>query len=353
MDNTKMNSEDTNMLVARQTPTGRGMTFVRFEMIKLDDIDVGIGRNTGRGGKGMVSPKIEDFIRIMLNGNYSPEYYIPPVVECSAINEFTISLKAGFHRVIGGKRIWEQVKNGQREEDPNIPATMGMIEVAVVDFDDDVARELYANLENLENENHVKTDRSDLDIAISYIAIRKNFIADGDWNGLPAPKNSAESEAFALSFIKKDMKVPSDDRCNRIYNLVLVEGGVTSKVVHVPERSELKVEAEKLGLNNPIYTATFRTKDDPKYDYGVCKAVMDNCLELDGQKTSCFARYTSATATQISTYRPIKEDVIRSKLKELAKFGEFVSENNIDTDDLIDFRWASQLCGEQNWVNVS
>ena len=150
-----MNSEDTNMLVARQTPTGRGMTFVRFEMIKLDDIDVGIGRNTGRGGKGMVSPKIEDFIRIMLNGNYSPEYYIPPVIECSAINEFTISLKAGFHRVIGAKRIWEQVKSGQREEDPNIPATMGMIEVAVVDFDDDVARDLYANLENIENENEI------------------------------------------------------------------------------------------------------------------------------------------------------------------------------------------------------
>ena len=345
-----MNSEDTSMLVTRQTPMGRGITFVRFKMIKLDDIDVGIGRNIGRGGKGMVSQKIEDFGRIMLSGNYSPKYYIPPVVECSAINEFTLSLKAGFHRVVAGKRIWEQVKNGKLEEDPNIPATMGMIEVAVVDFEDEVSRDLYANLENRENENHVKTDRTDLDIAISYIGIRKHFIADGDWNGLPAPKNSEESEAFALSFIKKDMKVNNEDRCNRIYNLVLVEGGVTSKVVHVPERSELKIESEKLGLNNPSYTATFRTKDDPKYDYGVCKAVMDNCLDLNGQKTSCFARYTSATASQISLYRPIKEDIIRSKLKELAKFGKFVAENNIDTDDLIDFRWSSQLFGEQNWI---
>lgn len=320
---------NSNTVVTARKPKAKGMKFVKFERISLDKITVRPGKNTSRLA-GIGTEHTDEFVQCMENGDYEPEYHIPPVV--------TVGPKDTYYLESGEHRYQAHVKM-----DDNGWPEFATFYAAVVEFYDtdnhpaNYWREVWVTLENTRIISFVRKTTNKDDIANSVANLVNQKLIGRDDNSI--------DESI------KEMGVnPSAGMFNTIKSLVWKHLGNGAKVVTgIPiklKEQVIKEYTNRESLTQEPISATFKELDDADYDWRLLKKLykMYTKNPRGFNKTLVIAHTNGADPKKVRDIRNRKKTLLSRFATEMKKFVEALQTSGYPFE--VDLRWMRQLDGE-------
>jgi hypothetical protein len=320
---------NSNTVVTARIPKAKGMKFVKFERVSLDKITVRPGKNTSRVA-GIGQGTVDEFVLVMENGLYEPEYHIPPVVTVGP--EGTYYLESGEHRY-----------QAHLVMDDNGWPEFGTFYAAVVEFTDfnghpaDYWREVWVTLENTGVSSFVRktTNKNDVANSVASLAIQKLIGHDDN----------------SIGAAIKEMGVdPSTGMFNTIKSLVWKHLGNGAKVVTgiSTKRKEKFVKdfTDHFGLKQAPISATFKELDDADYDWRLLKKLYKLYIKNPKgfNKTLVIAHTNGADPKKVRDIRNRKKTLLPRFATEMKKFVDALQTSGYLFE--VDIQWMPQLDGE-------
>ena len=320
---------NSKIVITARIPKAKGMKFVKFERISLDKITVRSGKNTSRVA-GIGQGTVDQFVLVMENGLYEPEYHIPPVVTMGPNG--TYYLESGEHRY-----------QAHLAMDDNGWPEFGTFYAAVVEFTDtdghptDYWREVWVTLENTGVSSFVRKTTNKQDIANSVANLVIEKLVGRDDNSI--------SEAI------KEMGVdPSAGMFNTIKSLVWKHLGNGAKVVTgiSTKRKEkfIKDFTNHFSLTQEPISATFKELDDADYDWRLLKKLYKLYIKNPKgfNKTLVIAHTNGADPKKVRDIRDRKKTLLPRFAAEMKKFVDALQTSGHSFE--VDMKWMPQLDGE-------
>lgn len=320
---------DSNTAITARIPKAKGMKFVKFERISLDKITVRHGKNTSRI-TGFDQGHVDQFVLVMENGLYEPEYHIPPVVTMRVNG--TYYLESGEHRYQAHVMMED---NGWPE--------FGTFYAAVVEFTDtdghpaDYWREVWVTLENTGVNSFVRKTTNKKDVANSIANLVDIKLVGRDDNSIGAA-------------IKEMGVDPSAGMFNTIKSLIWKLLGNGAKVVTgiSTKRKErfIKDYTDQFSLKQEPIGATFKELDDADYDWRLIKKLYKIYIKNPKgfNKTLVLAHTNGADPKKVRLIRDRKKTLLSRFATEMKKFVEAMETSGHPFE--VDIRWMPQLDGE-------
>jgi hypothetical protein len=195
-------------------PNQPGMRVIKihrdFEYKKLLHPDT-YGKNKSRS-KGTSHKKIEDFTRIIKNGQYTPEHHIAPTVSKIKGTKW-FDLKSGKHRVSGHECAGEE--------------TMYVIEIEFFEFNGKSAtywEAMWRNNENREDDVYIKNPRTEDDIVMTVVDLIDNKVI-----------NKTEKD---IELVLNDLHC-TNGQIHKLRSLILAKIGKNKGVVTIYANNDL------------------------------------------------------------------------------------------------------------------
>lgn len=322
-----------NTAITARIPKAKGMKFIKFARIPLDKITVRPGKNTSRVA-GIDQGNVDQFVLVMENGLYAPEYHIPPVVTVGPNG--TYYLESGEHRYQAHLVMDD---NGWNQE----PANFSTFYAAVVEFTDteghpaDYWREVWVTLENTGVSSFVRKTTNKQDIANSVANLVNQKLVGRDDN--------------SISDSIKEMGVdPSAGMFNTIKSLVWKHLGNGTKVVTgiSTKRKEkfIKDFTDHFTLKQEPISATFKELDDADYDWRLLKKLYKLYTKNSKgfNKTLVIAHTNGADPKKVRLIRDRKKTLLSRFAMDMKKFVHELETSGYPFE--VDIRWMPQLDGE-------
>ena len=310
------------MKINAKIPTSKGMRVIKI----IPDLDITkitntVNKNSVRFN-GVSVGAITKLRKIIKNGDYQPEYHIPPVVTQEGLDKY--NLESGFHRFTAHKK--EQQK------------TFYVVLVEFFDTDGKSAnywRNSWKINENKEDEKYVKTPRTQDDIVGTII----QFIED---------KDITDSEEDIINSLK-DIKVKSDSlyKClSEVYKNI----GKKEKAVDNFTKSDIQEIANKYGSNTIAvsFLKTAAVRDD--------RVTVETFLKMhnEGKNPVIIAKVDNANQAKIIDIRKNKIKVLQDIMDNMFKQVQIAMNlNDIQFDTpKIKMKFVAQLYGEKGLYDV-
>jgi len=317
--------------ITARIPKAKGMKFIRFERIPLNKVVRRPGKNTSRLA-GIDQNNVDQFVVVMENGLYEPEYNIPPVV--TAGPKGTYYLESGEHRY-----------EAHLVMDDNGWPDFDTFYAAVVEFVDtdgktaDYWREVWVTLENTGASSFVRKTTNKNDIANSVANLVNQKIIGRDDN--------------SIELAIKEMGVdPTAGMFNTIKSLVWKHLGNGAKVVqgiHEKFKSRfIKEYSDHHGLKQEPLSSTFKELDDADYDWRLLKKLYKMYMKNPKgfNKTLVIAHTNGADPQKVRKIRERKKTLLSRFVAEMRKFVEVLDKSGEPFE--VNIRWMPQLDGEIN-----
>lgn len=322
---------NSSTVVTARIPKAKGMKFVKFERIPLDKITVRPGKNTSRVS-GIDQGNVDQFVLVMENGLYEPEYHIPPVVTMGP--KGTYYLESGEHRY-----------QAHLVMSDNYDRRFDTFYAAVVEFTDtdghpaDYWREVWVTLENTGVSSFVRKTTNKNDVANSVANLVNQKLIGRDDN--------------SIGTAIKEMGVdPSAGMFNTIKSLVWKHLGNGAKVVTgistKGKEKFVKDYTDHFGLKQEPIPATFKELDDVDYDWRLIKKLYKMYIKNPKgfNKTLVIAHTNGADPKKVRLIRDRKKTLLSRFATEMKKFVEVMETSGHPFE--VDIRWMPQLDGEFN-----
>tara|TARA_Y100000004_G_C8942906_1_gene424916 strand:+ start:250 stop:1182 length:933 start_codon:yes stop_codon:yes gene_type:complete len=310
------------MKINAKIPTSKGMRVIKI----IPDLDITKITNTNNKNsvrfKGVNVGAITRLGKIIKNGDYQPEYHIPPVVTQEGLDKY--NLESGFHRFTAHKK--EQQK------------TFYVVLVEFFDTDGKSAnywRNSWKINENKEDDKYVKTPRTEDDI----VGTIKQFIED---------KDITDSEEDIINSLK-DIKVKSDS-LNKYLSKVYKKIGKKEKAVDNFTKNDLLEIANNYGSNTIAvsFLKTAAVRDD--------RVTVENFLKMhnEGKNPVIIAKVDNANQAKIIDIRKNKINVLQEIMDNMFKQVQIAMNlNDIQFDTpKIKIKFIAQLYGEKGLYDV-
>ncbi len=315
--------------VTARIPKAKGMKFIRFERIPLNKLSKRPGKNTSREA-GFDQKNVDDFVTIMRDEKYEPEYHIPPVV--------TIGPKGVYYIESGEHRYQAHLLMADDGYSP-----FKTFYAAVVEFQDEGGlsaeywNEVWVTKENTQAAEFVRKSASKDDVANAVANLVKSKIINKDDNSIDlAIKNMGVSpNAGMFQTIKSKVWA-------KLGNGAKVVQGIHGKAA----QAFVEKYAEQESLKNVPIPQTFKELDDTDYDWRLLKRL----IKLYVKSPKAFkdllvvAHTNGADPNKVRLIRNRKADLLERFEREMR---EFI--NKIDTSGVpfkTNIVWQPQLDGE-------
>lgn len=318
-----------NTVVTARKPKAKGMNFVKFERISLDKITVRPGKNTSRVA-GIGQGTVDEFVRVMENRLYEPEYHIPPVVTAGPTD--TYYLESGEHRY-----------NAHRVMDDNGWPEFGTFYAAVVEFTDadehpaDYWREVWVTLENTGVSSFVRktTNKDDIANSVANLVNQKLIGKDDNSIGATIVEMGVDPSAGMFNTIKSLA-------WKRLGNGAKVVTGISIK----RKEKFVKDYTDHFSLMPAPISATFKELDDADYDWRLLKKLykMYTKNPRGFNKTLVIAHTNGADPKKVRDIRNRKKTLLSRFATEMKKFVDALQTSGHPFE--VDIRWMPQLDGE-------
>lgn len=323
-----MTTVTTNTITAR-APKSTGMELIKFERIPLKNIQIRPSKNTSRL-TGISQKTVDEFIHLMQNGLYEPEYNIPPVVTEGPDN--TYYLESGEHRY--NAHLYME-SEGWTEFSTFYAAVVKF--VPMNNMSAEYWREVWITKENTEVDSFVRNRANTKDIANSVaLLVDQKIITKDD---------------MAISTAIENMGVnPNTGMFNTIKSLVWKELGSVTKVVQgISSKTKEKFVKEYTDVHNlsrePI-SATFKELDDADFDWRLLKKLYK--LYIKNPKTFkkllVIAHTNGADPQKVKKIRERKTTLLARFEKDMRDFVKALDTVNEPFE--VQIKWVPQLHGE-------
>jgi len=312
-----------------RAPRSTGMTFIRFERIPLDKVTVRPNKNTSRV-TGIDQGNVDDFVELMENGMYEPEYHIPPVVTEGPNNTYYI--ESGEHRynahLVMDDNGWPDFKN---------------FYAAVVTFEDaagfpaDYWREVWVTKENTQITPFVRKPAKKEDIASSVANLVNKKIINRD------------EKSITLAIENMGVN-PNTSTFQSIKSLVWKHLGNGAKVVqgiHDKRKSAfVKEYAKEFNMSREPIAATFKELDDADYDWRLLKKLYKLYVKnpKNFTQTLVIAHTNGADPQKVRKIRDRKKTLLSRFVADMKQFLQVMETSKVPFE--VDLRWMPQLDGE-------
>lgn len=300
--------------VKARLPKATGMRIIEVVELPIDQIvSTKKGKNFARL-KGIDMVRSNQYAQLILNGEYRPEYYIPPVVTKI------------------GKNKYKLVSGGHRHEG-HILAGAQTFYCVIVEFYDTCGKSAeYWEYVYQSNEN----DRSSVEVEKNYrknedcISTVKAMVDDGI---IADEEDSIKSALEDIGFSR------TSDTGKNLYNLVMASLGHIKGVTRLYNKKE--VNRLQMKHTTPSERAIVRTmKDstgkDTDYDPRLVKTVVNELLEHD-LKIKALIHFNGLSPVEIQNVRPKKRNLIKTEYEFAKKFVELYESGEIDERVSINF----------------
>lgn len=328
-----MSTHHNDVLHARE-PKSKGMTFLRFERIPLNKVTVRPNKNTSRVA-GLDQKNVDDFVELMENGLYEPEYHIPPVVTEGP--KGTYYIESGEHRY-----------NAHLVMDDNGWPDFKTFYAAVVTFEDaggfpaDYWREVWVTKENTQITPFVRKAAKKEDIASSVANLVNSRIINKDEK--------------SISTAIQNMGVnPNTGVFQTIKSLVWKNLGNGAKVVQgihdKRKKAFIKEYAQHYNLNREPIGATFKELDDVDYDWRTLKKLYKLYVKnpKNFYQTVVIAHTNGADPQKVRKIRDRKKTLLARFAADMKQFVRTMETSDVPFE--VNILWMPQLDGEASETN--
>lgn len=284
-------------------PKAKGMRVVGIEPnFPLKNLIRSKGKNSVRF-RGTDSDAVGQLMTIIKDGNYEPEYHVPPTVEM--VDGTKGELITGFHR-----------KSAHEGVDAET------MYVAIVEFFEEEGKSAnYWRIqwklnENMEDKNFVKTDRTQEDVVNTIVnMIRDKVITSSEDDIDEALRDCGESGSGKIAQLR---------------SAIFGKMGHVTKVVDTIELTELNRTADEYQCEYDVKTipATFTAVNNPDYDrranFNRMEAIM-----AGHEDHVIIARVNGKGQDGVVKIREKKAEVLDEQMKFIFEFVDFCRDRNI------------------------
>lgn len=300
--------------VNARLPQATGMRIIKTAEIPMNQIvSTKRGKNFARL-KGIDMVRANQYANLILNNEYRPEYYIPPVVV--KIGENKYRLVSGGHRLEG-----------------HIIAGAQKFYCVIVEFFDTCSKSAkYWEYVYQSNEN----DRSSVEVEKNY---RKNEDCVSTIKAMVDDGIIADEESTIKSALEDIGFSKNSDTGKNLYNLVMASLGHIKGVTRLYNKAEINQLQMKYTTPNEraiVRTMKDSTGRDVDYDPRLVKTVINELLEHD-LKVKALIHFNGLSPVEIQNVRPKKRNLIKTEYEFAKKFVELYESGEINDRVSINF----------------